>query len=88
MLSFVPWLVTLSRHKQGTFAVSGLLIALGFVNTYFIAPRLKTSDACEPGDIACGEASRLSKARALGIALALFDRLFRSVCASAGIGSP
>src|SRR5256885_6409039 len=51
MLSFVPWLVTLSRHKQGTFAVSGLLIALGFVYTYFIAPRLKTSDACKPGDI-------------------------------------
>src|SRR5436309_11627427 len=59
MLSFLPWLVTLSSHKQWTFAVSGLLIALGFVNMYVIAPRLKTSDACEPGDIACGEASRL-----------------------------
>jgi mercuric ion transport protein len=52
--------------------VSGLLIALGFVNTYFIAPRLKTSDACEPGDIACGEASRLSKV-ALWVSLGLYS---------------
>ena len=72
MLSFVPWLVTLSRHKQATFAVSGLLIALGFVNTYFISPRLKTSDACEPGDIACGEASRLSKV-ALWVSLGIYS---------------
>ena len=34
MLSFMPWLVTLSRHKQWTFAVSGALIALSFVNMY------------------------------------------------------
>jgi len=60
MLSFLPWLVTLSRHKQWTFAVSGLLIALGFVNMYVIAPRLK-ANTCEPGDDACGEASKASK---------------------------
>jgi mercuric ion transport protein len=60
MLSFLPWLVTLSRHKQWTFAVSGLLIVLGFVNMYVIAPRLKVS-TCEPGDDACGEASRASR---------------------------
>ena len=30
MLSFMPWLVTLSRHKQWTFAVSGVLIAVSF----------------------------------------------------------
>jgi mercuric ion transport protein len=33
-LSFLPWLVTLSRHKQWTFAISGGLIALTFLNTF------------------------------------------------------
>jgi mercuric ion transport protein len=60
MLSFLPWLVTLSRHKQWTFAVSGLLIALGFVNVYVVAPRLQ-SKTCEPGDSACDDASKMSK---------------------------
>jgi mercuric ion transport protein len=61
MLTFVPWLVTLSRHKQWTFALSGLLITLGFLNVYLIAPRFKTKGACEPGDDACGVASKASK---------------------------
>jgi mercuric ion transport protein len=60
VLSFLPWLVTLSRHKQWTFAVSALLIVLGFVNMYFIAPRLK-ANTCEPGDSGCGDASKVSK---------------------------
>jgi mercuric ion transport protein len=60
MLSFLPWLVTLSRHKQWTFAVSGLLIALGFVNMYVVAPRLKAK-TCDPGDRACDDASKASK---------------------------
>ena len=71
MLSFLPWLVALSHHKQWTFAVSGLLIAFGFVNMYLIAPRLRTIDACEPGHIACGEASRLSKV-VLWVSLAIY----------------
>jgi mercuric ion transport protein len=61
MLTFLPWLVTLSRHKQWTFALSGLLIGLGFLNTYLIAPRFKSTGACEPGDDACGVASKASK---------------------------
>ncbi len=60
ILSFLPWLVTLSRHKQWTFTVSGLLIALGFVNMYVIAPRLK-AQTCDPGDGACDDASKASK---------------------------
>jgi mercuric ion transport protein len=60
MLSFLPWLVTLSRHKQWTFAISGLLIALGFVNMYIVAPRLKAK-TCDPGDSACDDASKMSK---------------------------
>jgi mercuric ion transport protein len=64
MLSFVPWLVTLSRHKQWTFAASGVLIALSFVNTYYISPlispliRTKQCTADDPS--ACEEASKLS----------------------------
>jgi mercuric ion transport protein len=58
-LSWVPWLVTLSKHKQWTFAFVGLLIALGFANTYFIGPRLRTGEACETD--ACRTASRVSR---------------------------
>src|ERR1700758_3027504 len=61
MLSFLPWLVTLSRHKQWTFAVSGSLIVLGFVNIYLIAPRLRMKGVCEPGDDACAEAGKASQ---------------------------
>jgi mercuric ion transport protein len=60
-LSFLPWLVTLSRHKQWTFAISGSLIALSFLNTYYIAPRLRKPE-CNPDDrFACEDASKLSK---------------------------
>ena len=46
-LSSLPWLVTLSRHKNWTFSISGALIALSFVNAHYIAPRLK-GKACTP----------------------------------------
>ena len=60
MLSFMPWLVTLSRHKQWTFAIAGLLIGLSFVNMYSIAPRIRAKQ-CGAGDpAACEQASRLS----------------------------
>jgi mercuric ion transport protein len=61
MLSFLPWLVSLSRHKQWTFAISGLLIVLGFVNMYVIAPRLKARACDATSDGACDEASSASK---------------------------
>jgi hypothetical protein len=51
---------TLSRHKQWTFAISGLLIGLAFVNMFVIAPRLKAK-TCDPGDSACDGASKASK---------------------------
>ena len=61
MLSFMPWLVTLSRHKQWTFSISGVLIALTFVSMYYIAPRF-TAEQCSPDDpAACEDASRISK---------------------------
>ena len=62
LLSFFPWLVTLSHHKQWTFAVSGILIALSFLNMYYIAPRLKGTNSCDVnGRSACEEASTFSK---------------------------
>jgi len=61
MLSSVPWLVKLSQHKQWTFSVSGILIALSFANMYYIAPRFR-ADECNADDpSACADASRLSK---------------------------
>ena len=60
MLAFMPWLVTLSRYKQWTFAVSGLLILLSFVNMYFIAPRLRTKKCAADDPSACEDASKLS----------------------------
>jgi mercuric ion transport protein len=61
MLSFMPWLVKLSRHKGWTFAVSGILIALSFINLYYIAPRLRMQ-RCSPHDpSACEDASNFSK---------------------------
>jgi mercuric ion transport protein len=60
-LSFMPWLVTLSRHKQWTFSVSGILITLSFVNMYYIAPHLRPAE-CSPDDpSACEDTSRVSK---------------------------
>jgi mercuric ion transport protein len=40
-LSFLPWLVALSRHKHWTFLISGMLIALSFLNVYYVSPRLR-----------------------------------------------
>jgi hypothetical protein len=69
MLSFMPWLVTLSRHKEWTFPISGVLIALSFVNMYYVAPRFKAKQ-CSPDDpAACEDASRISKVLLWGSAV-------------------
>jgi mercuric ion transport protein len=60
MLSTLPWLVTLSKHKRWTFGVSGALIVLSFLNMYLIAPKLR-AQACDPSTPACDQASRMSK---------------------------
>ena len=60
-LTSLPWLVTLSKYKQWTFAVSGLLIAFSFLNMYYFAPRLK-ANACAPDNpSACDQASKFSR---------------------------
>ena len=59
-LSFMPWLVTLSKHKQWTFGVAGALIGLSFLNMYLIAPRLR-AQACDRENPSCDEVSGISK---------------------------
>jgi mercuric ion transport protein len=60
-LSAMPWLVTLSKHKQWTFAASGILIGLSFLNMYYVAPRIKAK-ACSPDNpSACEDASKFSR---------------------------
>jgi hypothetical protein len=60
MLSFLPWLVTLSRHKQWTFTLSGLLIALSFVDAYYISPRLRAKQCKADDPSACEKASKFN----------------------------
>lgn len=63
LLSAVPWLVTLSRHKMWVFAVSGALIAGNFVYLYRIAPGLQATGVACPTESpdACLTAGRLSR---------------------------
>jgi mercuric ion transport protein len=61
-LSAVPWLVTLSRHKNMVFLGAGFLIAGNFVYTYGLSPQRQASRECRadtPG--ACTAASRVSR---------------------------
>src|SRR3954447_23569778 len=51
-LSALPWLVTLSHHKNWVFLVSGVLIAGNFVYTYIFAPRLRDQGRACPVDSA------------------------------------
>jgi mercuric ion transport protein len=61
-LSAAPWLVSLSRHKIWTFSIAGTLIALTFLVTYLIVPRLLQGEACNANDpTTCGEVSKLSR---------------------------
>jgi hypothetical protein len=62
VLADVPWLVTLSHHKNWVFSIAGLLISSNFIYMYRVAPKLQIrSGACESSD-ACQTASRASRA--------------------------
>lgn len=63
LLSAAPWLVTLSRHKNWVFAVSGILIAGNIYYTCVLAPKLRLRAAACPPDSpeACREANWLSR---------------------------
>jgi mercuric ion transport protein len=70
LLSAAPWLVSLSRHKIWTFSIAGILIAMSFVMTYLIAPRLRQGEACDADDhTTCGEVSKVSQVILWGSAL-------------------
>lgn len=70
LLSAAPWLVSFSRHKIWTFSIAGALIALSFVMTYVIAPRLQRDNVCVADDpTTCGEVSKLSRVVLWGSAL-------------------
>ena len=60
-LTSLPWLVTLSRHKIFTFAMSGTLIVCSFVNTYYILPRFRRKECSPDNPNGCAAASRLSR---------------------------
>ena len=63
VVSSAPWLITLSRHKNWTFAIAGLLITANFFYVFLVAPRLRATTQTCPVDqpSACGNASRLSR---------------------------
>jgi len=63
VLSSVPWLVTLSRHKNLVFAISGALIGMNFFYVYAVAPRLQARGGACPVDApeSCEGASRMSR---------------------------
>jgi mercuric ion transport protein len=70
LLSAAPWLVSLSRHKIWTFSIAGILIAMSFVSTYLIAPRLRQREVCEADDpTICGEVTKVSRIMLLGSAI-------------------
>jgi mercuric ion transport protein len=70
LLSAAPWLVSLSRHKIWTFSIAGTLIALSFVMTYVVAPRLQVGEVCAGDDpTTCGEVSKVSRFVLWGSAL-------------------
>src|SRR5256712_11176669 len=63
VVSSAPWLISLSRHKNWTFAIAGLLITANFFYVFLVAPRLRAQTQTCPVDqpSACGSASRMSR---------------------------
>jgi mercuric ion transport protein len=62
-LSAVPWLVTLSHHKNWVFLISGALIAGNVGYVYILAPRLRDAVAACPPEApeSCETASRAGR---------------------------
>ena len=63
LLSALPWLVTLSRHKAWNFGATALLIAANFYYVYRVVPRLLVQRGTCPADDpeACARATRFSR---------------------------
>ena len=64
VLSAMPWLVTLSHHKNWVFVISGVLISGNLVYVYAVAPRLQVRGGTCPAESpeACQTASTMSRA--------------------------
>jgi mercuric ion transport protein len=62
-LSAVPWLVTLSHHKNWVFPISGALIGGNFLYVYGLAPGMQARVGACPTDapLACDTANRMSR---------------------------
>jgi hypothetical protein len=76
VLSAVPWLVTLGRHKVWVFTAAGALIAGNFLYVNLLAPRLK-HQACpiEDSPTMCDKATRISRV-ALWVAAVIYGMGF------------
>jgi len=63
VVSSAPWLITLSRHKNWTFAIAGLLITANLFYVFLVAPRLRATTQTCPFEhpSACGSATRMSR---------------------------
>ena len=63
LLSALPWLVTLSRHKGWIFAATAILITANFYYVYRVVPRLLVQRGTCPADDpeACARATRFSR---------------------------
>jgi hypothetical protein len=63
VVSAAPWLISLSRHKNWTFTIAGVLIVANFVYVFRIAPKLQVAgQSCPVGEpSACGTANRVSR---------------------------
>ncbi len=59
-LSAAPWLVTLSQHKNWTFAIAGALLLTNGLYLRALAPRLQAAQ-CDIGDESCARAARTSR---------------------------
>jgi mercuric ion transport protein len=72
-LAAMPWLVTLSRHKNCVFLISGVLIGGNFAFTYVLTPRLSSERKACPVNApdACEAATMMSRAL-LWISIAIY----------------
>src|SRR5262249_41474165 len=62
MLSILPWLVALSRHKSWVFPISSGLLTLSFVQMNVVASRCRShAHICPPAAPACARATRIGR---------------------------
>jgi|SRR2546421_8739148 len=84
LLTAVPWLVSLSHHKNWVFTVAGVLIGANVLYVHVVAPRLRVSTlTCEQRDDSCTRAAPFQHCRSVDFGRDLRYRVFRGLCAGA-----